>query len=303
VIGWRDPLAMDLRALGRGIRAVRRRKGWRQGDLAAAAGVSRSQVGRIERGESGSLSLNTVRQLAEASGGSVDIVLRWQGEGLARLLDEDHARLVERVVGHLGDLGWVVAVEVSFSRFGERGSIDILAVNSARRALLVIEVKSVTPDMQAMLSGLDRKARLGPSIAKERGWDPVVVARVLVIGDTRTNRRRLGVHASTIAAALPAGTREVRRCLADPVAPGVAGVWFLSDVRRAARPGVGRHRVRIRAAAVNTPERRPATVVRGTKTVVPGADGSHEDADKGPSDGPLPASPAPIMHKGRPADR
>ena len=65
------------------------------------------------------------------------------------------------VVRRLRALGWDVAVEVSFSRFGERGSIDVLAFHPARRALLVTEVKSVTPDMQAMLAGLDRKARLG----------------------------------------------------------------------------------------------------------------------------------------------
>ena len=68
-------------------------------------------------------------------------------------------------------LGWEVAVEVSFSRFGERGSIDVLAFYPIRRALLVSELKSVT-DMQAMLGGLDRKGRLGPAIARDRDWDP-----------------------------------------------------------------------------------------------------------------------------------
>ena len=54
------------------------------------------------------------------------IALRWHGEELDRLLDEAHARLVDEVVRRSTVLGWVVAVEVSFSRYGERGSIDVL---------------------------------------------------------------------------------------------------------------------------------------------------------------------------------
>lgn len=139
-----------------------------------------------------------------------------------------------------------MVVEVSFSRFGERGSIDVLAFHPGRRALAVFEIKSVAPDMQAMLSAIDRKARLGPVIARERGWDARTVARLLVVADTRTNRRCLEAHAATVRAMLPAGSRDVVRWLADPVAPGMAGVWFLSDVRREDRMVARRHRVRLR---------------------------------------------------------
>jgi hypothetical protein len=67
---------------------------------------------------------------------------------------------------------------VSFSRYGERGSIDVLAWHPRRRALAVFEVKSVTPDMQAMFVGLDRKGRLAPGIARERGWEPAAGPRL-----------------------------------------------------------------------------------------------------------------------------
>jgi transcriptional regulator with XRE-family HTH domain len=253
---------MDLRRFGRGIRALRVRRRWRQSDLAAASKVSRSQVGRIERGESRHLQLETVDRVAVAVGGSTELLLRWNGEGLDRLLDHEHARLVEAVVRRLRALGWEVAVEVSFARFGERGSVDVLAFHPGRRALAVFEVKSVTPDMQAMLGGLDRKARLGPTIARERGWDSVLVARILVLADTRTNRRRLDAHEATVRAALPAGTREVLRWLADPAPPGLAGVWFLTDDPQANRTLRQRHRVRVEAkgphsAARGDPDDRP----------------------------------------------
>lgn len=239
---------MDAGRLGRGVRALRLRRGWRQQDLAAAAGTSRPVVSRIERGESSAIAVGVIERVATAAGASVDLTLRWHGEGLDRLLDSAHAALVEAVVARLRTLGWEVAVEVSFSRYGERGSIDVLAWHPGRRALAVFEVKSVMPDLQAMLFGVDRKARLAPGLARDRGWAPTSVARILVLADTSTNRRRLAQHAAMIAAALPCGTREVRRWLEDPGAPGVAGVWFLPDARRGVVRAGGRHRVRARGA-------------------------------------------------------
>jgi transcriptional regulator with XRE-family HTH domain len=247
---------VDLARLGRGLRALRRRRGWRQVDLAAAAGVSRSQVCRIELGDSAAIPVGALGRVVASAGGTLDLLVLHQGEALDRLLDEAHARLVDLLVERLRALGWVVAVEVSFSRYGERGSIDVLAWHPVRRALAVFEVKSVTPDLQALLAGLDRKARLAPSIASERGWEPVAVARILVLGETSTNRDRLARHASTVDAALPAGTRDVRRWLAEPVAPGIAGVLFLRDVRPTGVAAGGRHRVRVRRRAPRTEEPR-----------------------------------------------
>ena len=236
---------MDMGRIGRSIRALRMRRGWRQADLATRAGVARSVVGRIERGERPGLTVDALDAVVAALGAIAEIRVLWQGERLDRLLDESHARLVELVVRHLRELGWDVAVEVTFARYGERGSIDVLAFHPLRRVLLVIEVKSVTPDMQAMLVGLDRKGRLAPALAADRGWDASTTARLLVIWDTRTNRRRLDAFHSTVRAQLPAGTREVRRWLQDPAGRPVSGVWFVPYVGRA-DGGVGRrHRVRL----------------------------------------------------------
>lgn len=195
------------------------------------------------------MTLDAVAALAVALGATVDLRLRWHGEDLDRLLDEGHVRLVDALVRLLRALGWEVAVEVSFSRYGERGSIDVMAWHPVRRALAVFEVKSVTPDMQAMLFGLDRKARLGPSLARERGWDAGPAARILVVWDTRTNRRRIEAHEATVRAALPAGTRRVVAWLRDPSGPPPAGIWFLADVRGMDGMGVRRRRVRVARAA------------------------------------------------------
>jgi hypothetical protein len=120
------------------------------------------------------------------------------------------------------------------------------------RALAVVEVKSVTPDMQAMLSGLDRKVRLAPGIARERGWDPRLVARILVLGDASTNRRRLARFAGLVSTVLAAGTWEVRHWLEKPETPGVAGVRFLADDHAAGRTGGGRDRVCVTGGSPRT---------------------------------------------------
>src|SRR3954453_13339241 len=85
---------------------------------------------------------------------------RWNGEGLDRLLDQAHAGLVEQLVVRLRAAGWVTDVGGAFSIRGERGSIDVLGFHEKTGIVLVIEVKSVVPDSQATLAGIDRKARL-----------------------------------------------------------------------------------------------------------------------------------------------
>jgi len=116
---------------------------------------------------------------------------------------------------------------VSFSIWGERGSIDVLAQHPATGSLLVVEVKSVVPDSQELLHRLDQKARLAPKIAGEHGWQVRMVSRVLVIGATAISRRRIARLATTDDAALPDRGRAVRQWLGQPAAP-LRGLLFVA---------------------------------------------------------------------------
>lgn len=232
---------MDEILFGRGFKALRIRKGKRQEDLAADAGVSRGAVARIEQGHAASVTMGTLEKLAGQLGARVVCRLLWQGEGLDRLLDATHAAIVEQVVRILTGLGWEIATEVSFNHFGERGSIDVLAFHPTTRALLVVEVKSVVPDVQATLVTLDRKERLAPHIARGRGWDAVAVGRLLVIRDDRTARRRIAEHAATFGTAFPDRIARVRAWIRRPeVARPLRGLWFLTSESQA----VARQRIR-----------------------------------------------------------
>ncbi len=237
---------MDPVRLGLAIRALRRRRGWTQEELARRAGVSQAAVSRAERGEAESLTVRTLAAVAEALGARAAIRILWQGEALDRLLDAAHAGLVDEVARLLREHGWEVVPEATFNHYGERGSVDVLAYHPVRRALLVVEVKSAVPDMQGLLAGIDRKARLAPVLAAARGWRPTSVSRLLVLPDDRTARRRLAQHAATLDAALPARTVAVRRWLSDPAA-SMAGVLVLPSSQRT----TARHRASPRSADIS----------------------------------------------------
>jgi len=217
---------MDPVRFGLGIRALRRRRRWTQTELAVRAGMSQAAVSRAERGDAARLTVRTLDRIAAATGARVSVRLLWHGEALDRLLDAAHADLVEQMVAMLVDRGWQVVPEATFSHYGERGSIDVLSWHPQRGALLIVEVKSVVPDVQAMLAGVDRKQRLGPRIAVERGWKADTVSRLIVLADSRTARRRIETHRATFDLAYPARTRAVRRWLAAPNGT-LAGILFL----------------------------------------------------------------------------
>jgi transcriptional regulator with XRE-family HTH domain len=239
--------------LGRSIRALRQRLGWRQSDLAARCGVSQSAVSRLERGLLAGTTVDGLERVVSGLGAELEVRIRWRGEELDRLLDAVHAAMVERLIEILVPLGWQCAAEVTFMVAGERGSVDVLAWHEPSGRLLLIETKSVVPDIQQMLGSFDRKVRLAPTIAAQRGWHGSGVARAIVMVDTATNRRRAGRFAATLRSTLPDDGPTIRRWLANPAGRSPAALWFLSDsrlmttirrrrVRPTRKPGAGPHK-------------------------------------------------------------
>lgn len=219
---------MDPIRIGADVRLLRKRKRWTQSRLAIESGVSRWVVSEIECGRADRLALAVVKRVVDATGGYLSIRIHFQGEGLDRLRDRAHARIVDDLVAILVALGWVVETEASFNHFGERGSIDILAFHAHAGALLVVEVKTVVPDVGGMLMTLDRKVRIGPGLAQDRGWEVESVSRLLVFPESSTPRRRVADHATTFASAFPARNEAIKRWLRRPAEP-IRGLLFLSD--------------------------------------------------------------------------
>ncbi|CAN5743749.1 hypothetical protein BH24CHL8_BH24CHL8_10460 [soil metagenome] len=240
---------MDDQRVGAIIRAVRRRRGWRQSDLAQLAGVHQAWVSLAERGHLGRLRVDAIRRIGVALDIGLPFDPRWRGADLARLLDEDHAALVENVVRSLRESDWEVIVEYSFNHYGDRGSVDIVGWHAETRTLLIIEVKSRLADVQDLHATMDRKCRVVPGLlARERGWRALNLGRVLVVADTTTVRRTVLRHASIFAAALPERTSAVRGWLRGPTG-SIAGIWFLPPITRRDGKQISTTSHRVRVAA------------------------------------------------------
>ena len=246
---------MDLGSIARGLRTLRVRRRLTQHALGELSGVSRSVISRIERGMLRNVQLGDVADVASALGATADLRIRWNGESLDWLLDEAHAAMVERLVIVLESMGWECFVEVTFSIYGERGSIDVLGLHRTRGTALLCEVKSVVPDNQATLMALDRKRRLLPRILEERGRRSTVIACLLVIGDSSTARRRVARHGATFDLAFTTRGRAVAHWLRDPAGP-MSGLVFLPIAPRTRnrRTSVARERVRLRAPRSKEPQ-------------------------------------------------
>ncbi|MEA2609866.1 MAG: Helix-turn-helix domain [Chloroflexota bacterium] len=224
---------VDSLRFGATIRVARIRRGWRQSDLAAAAGVSRGTVSRIERGAIHEISFGTLVAVAGALDVRLELLTRSRGADLDRLLNQKHAALAEAVIARLRAIGgWVVRPEVSFSEWGERGIVDLLAWHERSASVLVIELKTDIIDVGELLGTLDRKRRLGIRVAASLGWPATSVATCLIVGESMSNRRRVEARARTFRAALPDDGRRARAWLRDP-AGDLRALLFVSN----ARPG------------------------------------------------------------------
>ena len=218
-----------------------------QAALALRAGVGRSTVSLLERGHARELSIGTVEAIIGALGGRLDLRLFWNGPELDRLLDAGHAWMGAAVKRRLERWGWIVRVEVSYNRYGERGRIDLLAWHPATGVLLVIELKTMLVDVQALLGGLDAKARLAKNEAAKFGWKVAAVVPAVVFAEDRTTRRRL-IEMDALFDRYGLRGRACISWLRTP-AIGPSGVMWFVRVPRNAAAVTGQQRVRSRRAA------------------------------------------------------
>jgi hypothetical protein len=127
------------------------------------------------------------------------LVVDLRVDGERPLTDERHARLQDWLVGWLASQGWLVAAEVSFNHYGDRGRIDVLAYHPAVRVVLVAEIKTRIDDVQDLIGRLDVKVRVAPGLAQARGWEGAHRVPAIVVAEGRTVRRRIASHASLFA--------------------------------------------------------------------------------------------------------
>ena len=236
--GGHHPGVDDL-AVGRALRAIRVRKRLRQADVAEIAKVSPSTVSRLERGRMDRLQVGTIRSVCAALDVRLLLQARWEGGELDRLVSSRHSAMHEVLARLFLELPeWITSPEVTFSEYGERGSIDILAWHPATRSLLVIELKTEIVDVQDTVAVLDKKVRLARKIATDRGWRPAIVSAWLLVADGRTNRRRVEAHRTMLRNAFPHDGRQIAAWLRRPEGRVLALSFLSSGPRRTAGPSL-----------------------------------------------------------------
>jgi hypothetical protein len=173
--------------------------------------------------------VETVRRIAAVVDVRVDLVARWRGGDLGRLLSRGHSLLAERFASLMAsEPSWVAVPEVSFAIYGERGVIDQLAWHSGTAHLLVVELKTEFVDINEALGTVDRKVRLARTIATERGWRPALVSVWMIVSDTRTNRRHAAEHSTLLRSRFKLDGRQFRTFLRHPSA-ACTGLAFMTN--------------------------------------------------------------------------
>lgn len=169
----------------------------------------------------------------------LDLRLVGRSGQVVRMADEEHAAIVESIAEWLRQSGFQVEVEASFSEWGERGRIDLLAYDPHTRTVVIVEVKTLLLDLQELLGSLDVRERLIEAIARRRGWRIERRVTMLAVAASAANRSVVRSHSALFQ------PLTVRR-LGQPgfAAAGRILVW-ITPQRTARRTWVtGRERVR-----------------------------------------------------------
>lgn len=234
--------------VGRLLRMLRIRHGWRLRDVADRCGLSTATIGRTELGIISSAHI--LRQHAA----SLDLRVEWRvvgrGADVARVLDDEHAAIVNALAGTLRHSGVMLEAEASFSEYGERGRIDLLGFDPASETVLVVEVKTELADLQDLFGGLNIKTRLAPTLARRLNWPVSRTATMLAVAATARNRATVRSHAALFE---PFTRQWLRGGRISVAGGGRTLLWVPASAVGRRHWLAGRRRVRIRQAAMPAP--------------------------------------------------
>jgi len=165
-------LAAASAAVGAMVRNARVRRRWTTKRLAAEAGVSRSLVYLVERGEASTL--ESYARLATALGLRLEPKMvdpRARDSRPARAEDPVHAAIVETLAARYTAQGRIVAVDEPFQHFHFAGRGDVVAIETGGPDLIHHEVKTALPNIgEAAGSWNAKRQYLAPVLAQRYGF-------------------------------------------------------------------------------------------------------------------------------------
>ena len=210
---------------GEDIRRLRTEAGVSLAKLAAAVGVHKSHIARIEANLV-QPSLEVLTAIGVALG--ADLSLRYFPGIGPRLHDRFQAAMVETVLRSL-DRRWESALEVPITH-PSRGVIDLVLTDRAGPTIVACEVQSELRRLEQQIRwGTEKADGLSTRLTGEGlAEGPKDVSRLLVLRSTVSTREIARRYHATLTAAFPARTGDVVLALTTATAPwpGPGIVWM-----------------------------------------------------------------------------
>jgi transcriptional regulator with XRE-family HTH domain len=206
----------DLLRIGGEVRDARRILGLSLDLVAATAGLSPSQAGRIERATLATASVDQLARLGSAVG--LDVRVRaYPGPDPVR--DAAHIALLERLRPRLHPeltFRTEVPLEIAGDQRAWDASIGRLLDGAGRLAELPVEAETRLVDVQAQLRRIALKAR-----------DAGVRDILLLVADTHRNRQAIRYARSSLDETFPIPVRSILSALGSGRHPGGSGLVVL----------------------------------------------------------------------------
>ena len=216
--------------LGRELRASRLRRRLTQAQASERARLSRSTWSRMELGKGAGQTIDAWARAMLA----VERPLRLDlgADALERPADSGHLDGQELVLRVLRASGVKRFVELNTRPSESRRAIDVVALDEARKVMLLIQVWNTFGDLGSAARGFDRELAAAGEAAAGLGHPNVRVAGCWAIVDSRRNRDLLRRYPEFFATRFPGSSvgwvRAITGRASPPDQPGI--IWL--DLRR-----------------------------------------------------------------------
>jgi transcriptional regulator with XRE-family HTH domain len=211
-------------ALGREVRAARRRRGWTQSELARRAGVGRLVVGRIERGTT-RLDVDALVRVALALGRRLEV--GFARDRLEGPLDAGHLAVQELVLRVARASGMTTAFELPDRPSDPIRSIDVALTRPKDHIVIVCECWNTIGDIGAAARSTARKVADAAAMAAGRWGSDASATSVWVVRATAMNRALVARYREVFERRFPSSSRAwvdaLVRGSRPPMEPGL--VW------------------------------------------------------------------------------